>query len=116
MSFVMQGNMKQHMMTHKNRDGTPISLDLVNGMYSERSRGRCGAKDEQRPSARTDPVREHRLSLTIQHRPERPLDAAPTSGDADPSGAPRQASPAGKLLIGKKRHKHDNLSSCLINS
>ncbi len=35
-----QGNMKQHMMTHKNRDGTPISVELLNSVNVDRSRSR----------------------------------------------------------------------------
>ena len=32
--------MKQHMMTHKNRDGTPISVELLNSVNVDRSRSR----------------------------------------------------------------------------
>lgn len=32
--------MKQHMMTHKNRDGTPISVELLNSVNADRSRSR----------------------------------------------------------------------------
>lgn len=151
--FFRQGNMKQHMMTHKNRDGTPISLDLVNGMYSERGRGRAvmslkesfnkadeiqhsktegprfasaGGNSAAMISSATNPVQEHCLSLTIQHRSDRPVDAKLQLSEQD-SRAPisetesrQSSSPVGgtKLpLIGKKRHKHENLSnSCLINS
>lgn len=35
--------MKQHMMTHKNRDGTPISIELLNSVNSDRSRSRSNA-------------------------------------------------------------------------
>lgn len=140
-------------MTHKNRDGTPISLDLVNGMYSDRGRGRAAmnlkesfnkAEEIQHQHGKTEAprfaagnpaamissvtnaVQEHCLSLTIQHRSDRPVDAKLQLTEQD-SRVPisetesrQSSSPGGaaKLpLIGKKRHKHENLSnSCLINS
>lgn len=42
-SYDEQGNMKQHMMTHKNRDGTPISVELLNSVNSRSRSGGSSA-------------------------------------------------------------------------
>ncbi|XP_057379909.1 homeotic protein spalt-major-like isoform X2 [Daphnia carinata] len=60
--FSTKGNMKQHMMTHKNRDGTPISVELLNSVNADRSRSRsssCSVKDSSNKSNSSDDFNLH---------------------------------------------------------
>lgn len=56
--FSTKGNMKQHMMTHKNRDGTPISAELLNSVAasvnnSTGSLAPAGTADRSRSRSRS---------------------------------------------------------------
>ena len=87
--------MKQHMMTHKNRDGTPISADLLKSLERSRSsnnfrdggNSKSNSSDDNvnddshkdghssSASSSVSPPKEHCLSLTIQHSRDGPLKA-----------------------------------------
>ena len=51
--FSTKGNMKQHMMTHKNRDGTPISAELLNSVAASVNNSTGGTADRSRSRSRS---------------------------------------------------------------
>lgn len=77
--------MKQHMMTHKNRDGTPISVELLNSVNADRSRSRSSnssatsliVKDSSNKSNSSDDFNPHHLP---------PPPPPPTSAAGNDSG------------------------------
>lgn len=70
--------MKQHMMTHKNRDGTPISAELLNSVNLDRSRSRSSVAKDSNKSNSSDDFAMHQT----RHRlPRPPPPAAVAAGN-----------------------------------
>lgn len=93
-----QGNMKQHMMTHKNRDGTPISVELLNSVNVDRSRSRSSnssatsliVKDSSNKSNSSDDFNPH-----SHHLPPPP--PPPTTVAGQPNDSSRRATATNNL-------------------
>lgn len=89
------------MMTHKNRDGTPISVELLNSVNSDRSRSRSAnsaniVKDSSSKSNSSDDFSSHALHLARQTQSA----GATTPSQNEPAGrrAPTNSLAAMMLL------------------